>query len=165
MANDMLHAPQRTHWTLAAILMLGLVVQTQAKDRQIYPEPDRAKADIAAALQTAAATHKRVILDFGGNWCPDCQALYNYFHDDSNQPRVAANFIVVYVNIGLRDANLDIAAHYQIPLAKGVPALAVLGSDGQLLFSQRTGEFEAMRSMQSSSVTGFLEQWKPAPRS
>jgi thiol:disulfide interchange protein len=159
------YALQRIHWTLAAILLLGLMAQTEAKERQIYPDPGHAKADIAAALESAAATHKRVILDFGGNWCPDCQALYNYFHDEANQSIVAENFIVVYVNIGLRDANLDIAARYRIPLEKGVPALAVLGSDGELLFSQRTGEFEAMRHMQSSSVTGFLEQWKAAPRS
>jgi len=153
------------HWTLAMLLMLGLVTQAGAKDRQIYPDPGQAKADIAAALESAATSHKRVILDFGGNWCPDCQALYTYFHDETNQPIVDANFIVVYVNIGLRDANLDIAAHYQIPIEKGVPALAVLDSDGQLLFSQRTGEFESMRHMQSASVTGFLDQWKAAPRS
>jgi hypothetical protein len=37
----------------------------------------------------------------------------------------------------------------------------VLDSDGKLLYSQRTGEFEAMRRMQSSAVTAFLTQWKP----
>ncbi len=49
-----------------------------------------------------------------------------------------------------------------MPLEKGVPALAVLSEDGKLLYSQRSGEFEAMRRMQSSSVTNFLVQWKPA---
>ena len=85
------------------LLMLGLVTQAGAKDRQIYPDPGQAKADIAAALESAATSHKRVILDFGGNWCPDCQALYNYFHDAANQRILADNFIVVYVNIGLRE--------------------------------------------------------------
>jgi hypothetical protein len=49
---------------------------------------------------------------------------------------------------------------YRIPLHKGVPALAVLGERGELLYSQRTGEFEAMRGMQSSAVTQFLLHWK-----
>jgi len=45
-----------------------------------------------------------------------------------------------------------------------VPALAVLGERGELLYSQRTGEFEAMRGMQSSAVTDFLVRWKqPSP--
>jgi hypothetical protein len=66
------------------------------------------------------------------------------------------------MNVGHYDANLDIAKRYGIPLDKGVPALAVLSEKGTLLYSQRTGEFEAMRGMESSAVTGFLVQWKPA---
>jgi hypothetical protein len=65
------------------------------------------------------------------------------------------------VNIGHYDANLDIAEKYEIPLKKGVPALAVLSDHGKLLYSQRTGEFESMRRIDPSSVTGFLVQWKP----
>jgi thioredoxin 1 len=67
----------------------------------------------------------------------------------------------VHVNIGRSDANLDIAARYQIPLIRGVPAVAVLSSRGALLFSQKSGEFEPMRDMQSRAVTDFLQRWKP----
>jgi len=135
-----------------------------AGERQIYPAPAAAQRDIAAALQTAAAQHKRVILDFGGNWCPDCQALDIYFHDAANTALLEANFVLVHVNIGLDkvDENLDIAARYEIPIVKGVPALAVVGSDGKLIYSQKAGEFESMRHMQAVDVTGFLEHWKPA---
>ena len=130
--------------------------------RVIYPEPAQASADIAAALKTAAQTHKRVLLDFGGNWCGDCQVLDVYFHDPANRPILDANFVVVDINIGHLDANTGIAAKYDVPLNKGVPALAVLSENGTLLYSQRSGEFEAMRRMESSAVTSFLEQWKPA---
>jgi thiol:disulfide interchange protein len=146
-------------WLLAACLFAARA--TAAPD--IYPAPEQAPADIATALQTAAATHRRVILDFGGNWCPDCHALDVYFHDATNKPLVEAGYVLVYVNIGRVDKNLDIAERYEVPLKKGVPALAVLDTDGKLLYSQKTGEFEAMRSMQSSSVTDFLNQWKPSP--
>jgi len=113
------------------------------------------------ALQSAGANHRRIIVDFGGNWCTDCHVLDGYFHDAANRPILEADFLLVHVNIGRLDQNLDLAERYQIPLKKGVPALAVLDSDGKLLYSQRTGEFEAMRSMQSSAVTAFLTQWKP----
>ncbi len=126
----------------------------------IYPGPEQASADIAAALKSAAATHKRVILDFGGNWCTDCHVLDLYFHDATNRPLLAANYILVHVNIGHLDANLDIAEHYQIPMNKGVPAIAVLDDRGKLLYSQKTGEFEAMRYMQTRSVTDFLLRWR-----
>ena len=137
--------------------------QASAAAPDIYPTPEQAPADVAAALQTASATHRRIILDFGGNWCPDCHVLDSYFHDAANVPLLEAGFVLVHVNVGRMDHNLDLAERYEVPLKKGVPALAVLDSDGKLLFSQKTGEFEAMRGMQSSAVTDFLTQWKPAP--
>ncbi len=147
---------------IAAVGVLALAAGTaRPATRDIYPEPGQAKADLAAGLKTAAATHKRILLDFGGNWCGDCQVLDIYFHDPANRPILDANFVLVHINIGMMDANLDIAKKYEVPLEKGVPALAVLSEDGKLLYSQKGGEFEAMRRMQSSSVTSFLVQWRP----
>jgi thiol:disulfide interchange protein len=144
----------------ALLLALGIASANSA-GREIYPDPAQAKADIAAAFKTAAATHKRVLLDFGGNWCGDCQVLDIYFHNSDNLPILESNFVLVHVNVGHYDANLDIAEKYLIPLQKGVPALAVLSEHGKLLYSQRTGEFESMRRVDPSAVTGFLVQWKP----
>lgn len=136
----------------------------RSADRDIYPPASQASPDIAAALQNAASAHKRVILDFGGNWCTDCRVLDIYFHDAANKPLLEANYILVHVNIGHMDANVDITQRYQIPLNKGVPAIAVLDERGKLLYSQKTGEFESMRHMQSGAVTDFLVRWKaPAP--
>ena len=65
--------------------------------------------------------------------------------DAVNQRILDSSFVVVHINIGERDRNLDLAARYEVPLDKGVPALAILGSDGKLLYTQKAGEFEAMR--------------------
>ena len=146
---------------VAALLAVGAATARSA-NRDIYPAPDQAKADLAAALRTAAQTHKRVLLDFGGNWCGDCQVLDLYFHNAQNLPILESNFVLVHVNIGHMDINLDIASQFQVPLEKGVPAIAVLTDRGKLLYSQKGGEFEAMRRMDPSAVTSFLVQWKPA---
>jgi len=151
----------RTVKLLILFLALGAGTARPA-DTTIYPDVSQARTDIAAALKTAAASHKRVLLDFGGDWCPDCKVLDIYFHDAANSPLVEANFVVVHINIGHKDANLDIAKKYQIPIDKGVPALAVLSDHGKLLFAQQTGQFEDMRHMESSSLTDFLVKWKPA---
>jgi thioredoxin 1 len=127
---------------------------------KVYPDGAGAQADISAALVRASKEHKRVLLDFGGNWCGDCQVLEIYFHDSANRALLEQNFVLVPVNIGKYDENLDIAARYGVPVTKGVPALAVLGPDGKLIYSQRNGEFEAMRTMDSASVTAFLQHWK-----
>jgi thiol-disulfide isomerase/thioredoxin len=146
---------------LAAVLALS-ADSARPAGRDIYPDPSQAKTDLAAALKSAAVSHKRILLDFGGNWCGDCIVLDSYFHDPANRPILEANFVLVHVNIGMMDANLEIAEKYEVPLKKGVPALAVLSEKGKLLYSQKSGEFEAMRRMESSAVTQFLVQWKPA---
>src|ERR1700688_5270247 len=151
----------RNNWAPAilAILVAFALLPARSAERDIYPAPDQPKPELPAALAAAAANHKRVIVDFGGNLCTDCHVLDRYFHDSANAPILQANFILVHINIGRMDENLDIAERYQIPLRKGVPALAVLGEKGELLYSQRTGEVESMRGMQPSAVTDFLLRW------
>jgi len=128
--------------------------------QHIYSETANPTADIAAALTKARAEHKRIILDFGGDWCPDCQVLDIYFRQQPNAALLAKHFIVVHVYIGHIDMNLDIPKKYGVPIHKGVPALAVIDAHGKLLYSQQTGQFENMRNMSSSDVTAFLNQWK-----
>jgi thiol:disulfide interchange protein len=144
---------------LAALIPAALPANSASHD--IYPSPARAQADLAAALKTAAATHKRVLLDFGGNWCGDCQVLNIYLHNAVNQPILEANFVLVHVNVGHLDQNLEMARKYDIPLVKGVPALAVLTDKGKLLYSQENKEFEKMQRVEPSDVTRFLVRWKP----
>jgi thiol:disulfide interchange protein len=134
----------------------------QATGRQIYPDPSQAHADIAAALKVAAQTHKRILLDFGGDWCGDCQVLNIYLHDEKNLPLLKAGFVLVHVNVGHLDVNLDIAEKYQVPVQRGVPLIAVLSDKGALLYAQKIGEGEALsRTTESSAVTRFLARWKP----
>jgi thiol:disulfide interchange protein len=145
---------------LAAALALSAATARSA-GRDIYPNPAQARVDLAAALKAAAGTHKRILLDFGGNWCADCQVLDIYLHNAANRPILEANFVLVHVNIGEMDINLDIAKRFDVPLDRGVPALAVLSEKGTLLYSQKTGQFAPMRRMEPSDVTRFLVQWKP----
>jgi len=148
-------------WFALAALLVFTSGLARSAGHDIYPDSSQARADIAAALKEAAATHRRVLLDFGGNWCGDCRVLDLYMHDERNKPLVDGNFVVVHINIGHMDANQDIAQQYQVPLSRGVPALAVLSENGKLLYSQKNGEFEAMRRMESSSLTEFLVHWRP----
>jgi thiol:disulfide interchange protein len=128
--------------------------------KHIYSESADPQADIAAGLKKAAQEHKRVLLDFGGDWCGDCQVLDIYFHQPPNSELLQRNFVLVHVWIGHMDRNLELAAKYGVPINKGVPALAVLDPDGKVIYAQGTGEFRDMRHMESNSVTDFLEKWK-----
>lgn len=126
----------------------------------IYSETDDPRAEIVAAVTAAKREHKRVLLDFGGDWCGDCQVLDLYLHQAPNGELLTKNFVLVHVFIGQLDKNLDVPARYGVPVAKGVPALAVLDGTGKLIYAQQTGEFERMRHMDPATVTEFLNRWK-----
>lgn len=148
--------------TLAVTMSLGAHTQAQGPvipHNKIYPAVDAAEADIKAGIAEARRSHKRVILDFGGDWCGDCQVLNIYFHQAPNADLLARYYVLVDVNIGRMDANLALAHRYGVPIS-GVPALAVLDGHGKVVYAQGK-EFSDMRNMESSSVTEFLKKWKP----
>lgn len=127
----------------------------------LYPDPSEARTDIGLALSVAAREHRHVLLDFGGNWCYDCHVLDATFHYPEVARILDANYVLVHINIGQYDSNLDLAEKYQIPLKKGVPSLAVLDSKGRLLVSQRNGDFENTTRISLKDVESFLTRWKP----
>ena len=129
--------------------------------KDIYDSSADPNRQIAESLHAAAAAHKRVLIVFGGNWCFDCHVLDEAFHSPEIAPTVEESFEVVHIDIGHMDKNLDVAKKYDVPLDRGVPAIAVLDPDGKLLFSQKRGEFEAARSLAPEDILAFLNKWKP----
>jgi thiol-disulfide isomerase/thioredoxin len=144
-----------------ALLLLAAASAVWAAE-PMYPSIDRAKGDIDNALKEAAATKRRVIVDFGGNWCTDCKVLDINLKKAENAALLQKNFVMVHVNVGDKGItdNFEVAERYGIPLKKGVPALLVLESDGKVVYAQKGGEFEDMRHMDPQSVSDFLNQWK-----
>jgi thiol:disulfide interchange protein len=126
---------------------------------QLYPANADAVAEIREATATARKEHKRVLLVFGGNWCSDCHVLDRAFHQPRIAPLLNDNFVVVHVDVGKYDKNLDLAKKYHVDLEKGVPEVAVLNGDGSFVYS--TAEFEKARLLSEEDVLDFLNKWKP----
>ena len=153
--------------TLAIALVAGCAVcfsQVAKKEKDIYNERANARAEIKEALERAAAQHKRVIVVFGANWCYDCHALDKAFHSSELAPILAANFEVVHVDIGKGQKNQDLMKQYEVPMKRGIPGLAVLDSDGKLLYSQKQGQFENARALSQDDFIAFLNKWKPGAK-
>jgi hypothetical protein len=85
--------------------------------------------------------------------------LEKAFHQPRIAPLLNDNFVVVHVDVGRYDKNLDLAKRYRVDLEKGVPSLAVLSARGAVLYS--TGEFERARVLSEEDVIAFLEKWRP----
>ena len=132
-------------------------------DDRIYPKTD-ARAEIQRALTEAGKQHERIIVVFGADWCYDCHVLDAAFHRPDLAAMIRGNFEVVHVDVGEGDKNQDLMQEYHVPMKKGIPALAVLDTDGKLLYSQENGEFENARAMSQDDFVAFLNKWKPGTR-
>lgn len=136
------------------------VLEAVSLKKDLYPADADAKKEIEDALKQASAGKKRVMLVFGGNWCYDCHVLDRALHEGPAGKLMKESFLLVHVDIGEANKNFDLVKKYKIPLDKGVPAVALLGSDGGLLYSSGEGEFEAARKMMKKDLVAFLLQWK-----
>lgn len=135
--------------------------QPASNQKNIYPSGVDARAKIKEALQKSHKEHKRVLVVFGANWCYDCHVLDLAFARPDVAPVLGSNFEVVHVDIGQGDKNQDLMKEYEVPMDRGIPALAVLDGEGKLLYSQKNGEFEKARALGPEDLLAFLDKWKP----
>ncbi|MGD0990197.1 MAG: thioredoxin family protein [Candidatus Sulfotelmatobacter sp.] len=138
--------------------------QPSDMNKDIYPADKDARTEIKEAEEKAAAQHRRVLLIFGANWCYDCHVLDLALHRPDFQPAVRG-YEIVHVDIGPDGTkNADVAKQYDVPLDSGVPALAIIESDGKVVVSQKNGEFEDARALTPEVLLEFLNRWKPEAR-
>ena len=121
-----------------------------------YDEAADARSEIKAALAVAKDSKVQVLVVFGANWCSDCKALDLSFKSGTTAPLIAKSFKVVKVNVGRVDRNVEIAEAYGVPLKEGIPAIAVLNSDGKVVFATRAGELADAKKMGDKGIYGFF---------
>ena len=134
----------------------------------IYDVRADGSAQIAAAVGIAAAEHKRVIVDFGANWCIWCHRLHSTFEGDPGVARALdRGFVVVMVDVNTRNGERRNAAtveRYGNPTVHGIPVLVVLDSDGKILTTKDSGELEEGSGHSPAKIVAFLSQWAPPDR-
>jgi len=162
--DDQSWQQQHNQWRLVAVERTDAprLKQPSSMKKDIYPANADAHAEIKEAGEKAARNHKRLLLIFGANWCFDCHVLDLAFQRPDIAPILAANYETVHVDLGPEEEkNPDLVRAYEIPLNKGIPALAVADSDGKLVVSQKNGEFEDARALTPDVLLEFLNKWKP----
>jgi thiol:disulfide interchange protein len=86
---------------LLAVLGLGSILPADA--RQIAQRPAPASAVVSAALKSATADRKVVLIEFGASWCTWCRRFEAFVHAPEVASIVAANYIVVNLVVQERD--------------------------------------------------------------
>jgi thioredoxin len=122
-----------------------------------YDEKADAAAELQQGLKTAQAQHKDVLVIFGANWCPDCRQLDQALHR-SDSKLIDSHFVVVKIDIGNWDHNLELAQRFGNPISTGIPAAVVLSPKGQLLYATKAGALANARHMSDQSIYDFFSK-------
>ena len=153
--------------TLLAFLLFTAVLRADPEYPKMGPDIYDIHADgtrqIDAALAQARAAHKRVLLDFGANWCIWCRRLNATFQGD---PSVAAklsdSYVLVMVDVNRHHGparNPDLIVKYGNPVRLGIPVLVVLDSGGRQLTTKDSGELEEGEGHSPRKILEFLGEW------
>jgi thiol-disulfide isomerase/thioredoxin len=127
-----------------------------------YDEQANAPAAVAAAKARALAAHKLLLIDLGGNWCPDCRILAGTMALPEVRSFIAAHYEVVTVDVGRFDKNLGIPAHYGVSRLTGVPSVLIVDPRSeQLLDRADIAALADARSMTPQALAAWLAQWTP----
>lgn len=119
----------------------------------IYDEAADARQQIAAAVAKAKKNNRRVLLQWGGNWCGWCHLLHKTMSTDRNLKReLMYEYDVVLVDAGRNGKNKDLAEHYGAKI-DGYPFLTILDADGKPVTHQGTEPLE-LKGPDGRSLTG-----------
>jgi thiol-disulfide isomerase/thioredoxin len=126
-----------------------------------YDTSANADSSVAAARQRAIAGHKLLLIDLGGNWCPDCRILAGTIETPALKRFVTSHYELVTVDVGRFDKNGQIPAHYGVTgRLQGVPSLLVIEPRAdRLINAGHTAALADARHMTPQALADWLASW------
>jgi thiol:disulfide interchange protein len=156
---------------LLSLLLLAPAAQEPPpkKAEVIFDEAADGPSQIAAALARAKKENRRVLVEWGANWCVWCRRLHSLSRNDEGiRKELLYEYDVVLLDVGRFDKHVDLMKQYEVDLSKvGIPYLTILDSDGKLLANQETGSLEledqAAQAHDPKKVLELLERHRATP--
>lgn len=148
-------------------MLLPLVSQVYASQvsselpvfSRVYDEQRDPYADGRKALKLAEETHRKVLIEVGGDWCSWCHVLDRFIKDHPRlESRLHEIFVVLKVNIS--DSNDNVEFMRAFPWVQGYPHMYITDSSGTILHSQDTAEFRENKKYSEQRFNDFFEHWE-----
>jgi len=166
MFNKIKQSPMNKSVLLKRILIILLIsmvagiLSAQETKVQLYDPQADAEAEMTDAMQVAKETNKHVLVQVGGNWCPWCIRLHEYYTGDQElNSLMEANYVVMKLNYNQANENLEVLKKLEYPQRFGFPVLVILDANGKRLHTQDTGLLEEGNSYDRKRFINFLKGW------
>lgn len=118
-----------------------------------------AMMDVDMALAAAAISGKRVLLVLGGNWCHDSRGLAAKFQRPDMARIIEDNYELVWVDVGYRDRNLDVAERFGVDRLIGTPTVLILSPRGVLLNADTVHDWRRADSTPYDEVVQYFQSF------
>lgn len=145
---------------ISCLILVGGCSQRPASTGEEVANPYQTESDPFRAFDDAVfrarSEGKQILVVFGAPWCPDCRAFYRDMQTDPLAGFLAANFVVMHVDIGNWNRNMDFVERFGRPVAKGIPTFAVADAGGEKRFVATARELAAARRLTNPELTDWL---------
>ncbi|MBN9554675.1 MAG: thioredoxin family protein [Alphaproteobacteria bacterium] len=136
-------------------------------EKHVYDEDANADKVVDDALARAKKNNKLLLIDLGGNWCPDCIILHNLMEVPEMKKFIDAHYEVALVDVGRFDKNAQIGARYGYNTRlKGVPTVLVVDpKTNKVINGERVFALSTARSQTPQALADYLANWtNPNPQ-
>lgn len=156
--------PIQTDMKIFATLFLALqlssaaAVSLPAYSTHYDPQRD-AFADGRDAIQLAASTNRKVLIEVGGDWCKWCHILDQFLQDNPDvQQQLHQTFVMLKINVSDVNDNAEFLKAFPKPL--GYPHMYITDNSGKILWSQDTADFLQQGKYSRQRMQAFITKWK-----
>ncbi len=126
-----------------------------------FDRTNDANADVDAALERAGKSGNDLIIIMGANWCHDSRGLSGWFASPRFSRMLSQKYEVVYVDVGYKDRNLDVAKGYGIGDIQGTPTVLVVSPEAQLLNPKSAPTWRNAASRDEDAIFDYFDQFTP----
>jgi Thioredoxin-like len=137
-------------------------VETGNPEASPFDAKANARAEVDAALARAKAGNRMAVIVMGANWCHDSRALAGWLSQPHFAAMIVSRYELVYVDVGMRDRNIDIARRFGIKSIKGTPTVLIVGGNGKLLNKKDAPTWRNAGSRTSQEIYKAFAEFTPA---
>lgn len=149
--------------TLSLLLFFVLLQTAFAEQLPVYSlsyDPNRnAMQDGRDAIKLAKATHRRILIEVGGEWCKWCHVLDRFLNNNAEiKIQLHQTFVLLKVNVSDENDNREFLKVF--PRVLGYPHVFVTESNGKLLLSKDISQFFVKGKYSVERFEAFFKKFR-----
>ena len=123
----------------------------------IFDENEDLDSVFQSALAESEATGKKILVEYGGDWCVWSRRMAKVLMRPEFSSLIEQRFVYVRCFVGPSEDLPDVGVEF--PSFDSVPYFSLMDSDGNILATQATEEFELLWFYRKGKVHAFLKEW------